>query len=813
LDFKLLTQIKEGIFLCTKKNADLGDAKAQYLVAKFYKEGIGTKKSYEKQATYLKLSADQGYEEAACELGQGYDYAFWNLPQSYEDAYYYYKIAASKGYNYCNYLLGYFSEYGLGTKQSYEKAFEYYKKAFEGHCGLYAGYIGNLYEQGYGVPKSSHNAKIYYGLMLEHSLEENSLPEKEKTGLSYLKEGNEEKGRRYLLEVFIHCKAKAFQDDVKAHKKLSQFYLNGYGIKQSFELAEYHMKRAHEIQEEEFQLLDSSDTEDARTLAVWDLQKLADDGDASAQYRLALCYAHGQGVERSLELYSYYLQVAAKNGCAEAQSNLGHSYEFANSPFPCDLEKAVYWYKLAAHQGDLGALYLLGYFYQHGVVVEKSIETALEYYEKGASEGECTASGILAYCYEFGIGLPESIEQAKQIYRIIQPHMNWDENTYFDHKYLGARTGNTFAEQHAYFLCFIYCRAKAEAGDAQAQCEIGNFYRKGWGVNKSYKEAANYYQLASKHEYPEALRWMGYFFEHGIHFAQTDEKAISFYQKAASYNDGPALVSLGQMLKKDKLVELNKTPLDYYRLGLNGVWNVKEVGKDNVELLLYLTAKAELGDATAWFDMARNLRFDRNIQFSEYTFENCLKRAADLGCSRAAFSLGNIYDFQKRDYSLAMQYYQKASQAGHSTATAYLGHFYEFGLGVPQSIEKALEYYKLAAKTDNPCALRSLAYCYEHGKGVPISHELAKEYNSRSYRLCNIHEEWTSNIGKHIPVRTLFANNDKDLNYYLYLGDYCLRGVDVLRNDERALEAYEKAAKLGSEEALHMLFYFNKRAA
>ncbi|MBN2676013.1 MAG: sel1 repeat family protein, partial [Alphaproteobacteria bacterium] len=57
--------------------ADAGNAEAQLLLGKMYKDGLGTKQNYQKAREYLQKSADQGNAEAAFltatlyALGQG----------------------------------------------------------------------------------------------------------------------------------------------------------------------------------------------------------------------------------------------------------------------------------------------------------------------------------------------------------------------------------------------------------------------------------------------------------------------------------------------------------------------------------------------------------------------------------------------------------------------------------------------------------------------------------------------------------------------------------------------------------------------
>ena len=59
------------------------------------------------------------------------------------------------------------------------------------------------------------------------------------------------------------------------------------------------------------------------------------------------------------------IRVAAEQGVADAQFNLGSMYDLGLG-VPQDDAEAVRWYRLAAEQGDAGAQYNLGLMYEHG---------------------------------------------------------------------------------------------------------------------------------------------------------------------------------------------------------------------------------------------------------------------------------------------------------------------------------------------------------------------------------------------------------------------------------------------------------------
>ena len=88
-----------------------------------------------------------------------------------------------------------------------------------------------------------------------------------------------------------------------------------------------------------------------------------------------------------------------------------------------------------------------------------------------------------------------------------------------------------------------------------------------------------------------------------------------------------------------------------------------------------------------------------------------VQKMADAGDAEAAFRLGRYYDREsiEPDYSLALKYYQKASDQNHGWATNNLGALYENGRGVPKNDDKAYEYFKKAASEHSQWAYLNLA--------------------------------------------------------------------------------------------------------
>ena len=89
----------------------------------------------------------------------------------------------------------------------------------------------------------------------------------------------------------------------------------------------------------------------ATALKQW--RPLAEQGDASAQFRLAYMYVNGYGVPEDMTEAARWYRRAAEQGLAPAQFNLGWLY-FLGRGVPQDDKEAVRWYRLAAAQGNAG---------------------------------------------------------------------------------------------------------------------------------------------------------------------------------------------------------------------------------------------------------------------------------------------------------------------------------------------------------------------------------------------------------------------------------------------------------------------------
>ena len=88
-----------------------------------------------------------------------------------------------------------------------------------------------------------------------------------------------------------------------------------------------------------------------RPKSLAELRKLADQGDAEAQWQMGVRFHNAEGVPHDDAQAMQWFQRAAEQGHVTAQSALG-AYYFAARGVPKDLSKAYFWSVIAMAQGD-----------------------------------------------------------------------------------------------------------------------------------------------------------------------------------------------------------------------------------------------------------------------------------------------------------------------------------------------------------------------------------------------------------------------------------------------------------------------------
>ncbi|MBT6449506.1 MAG: PQQ-binding-like beta-propeller repeat protein [Verrucomicrobiales bacterium] len=102
---------------------------------------------------------------------------------------------------------------------------------------------------------------------------------------------------------------------------------------------------------------------------------------------------------------------------------------------------------------------------------------------------------------------------------------------------------------------FEETKAKAEAGNVDAQYNLGEMYRKGEGVEQDFKEVVKWYQKAAGQGNAPAQSNLGVMYYNGKGVEQDFKEAVKWYQKAADQGNTSAQSNLGFMYANGKGVE------------------------------------------------------------------------------------------------------------------------------------------------------------------------------------------------------------------------------------------------------------------
>lgn len=129
---------------------------------------------------------------------------------------------------------------------------------------------------------------------------------------------------------------------------------------------------------------------DPNEATVW-CKKSADQGYALAEHEMATNLQSGNNTSSSLEYY----KKAAKQGVPEAQYTLGKFYEFGEGGVQQSYYQARTLYMWASAQGYSPATYRVGVIYEEGKGVRPSMVAAIRWYEKAAGMGNEEAKAKL----------------------------------------------------------------------------------------------------------------------------------------------------------------------------------------------------------------------------------------------------------------------------------------------------------------------------------------------------------------------------------------------------------------------------------
>lgn len=400
-------------------------------------------------------------------------------------------------------------------------------------------------------------------------------------------------------------------------------------------------------------------------------QKLSDEGNAYAMWRLSNAYSNGDGVDFDQEKALTLLKKAADNGCEEAKSDLANAYMFgwfgivkdtakgknmfeklvnksnnsyiqsryanlllfgSDDLFAKNPEKGLRILKEIEDKNDPYYLYVMGCVYLSGIEdIDKNLNKSIVYFTKSFENGKRYCSYVIAailldkgnkdvYNKEEGIEwLKKGVESnstnamlaLSHIYLISEDDVNYEEFKSYRNPEKGIELLQN-AVNH---------------GSGTAYWALGNEYFYGNNVDKDDNKYFEYSKKAFELGDANGGNNLGAAYVDGVGCEKDINKAINVWEKAVDLGSGYAAKNLYYLFRFGKS---NEIPANYNR----------EKAK------YYLLKGAKLNEPIAWIALSYQYYpggdlFEQDSQ-QAYIYA---KKAADAGnvdgCARVAYLLDN----------------------------------------------------------------------------------------------------------------------------------------------------------------------------
>jgi len=577
------------------------------------------------------------------------------------------------------------------------------------------------------------------------------------------------------------------------------------------------------------------------TTSLTTLQRIAEQGNANAQFTLGQKYEQGDGVPKNdQQAIKWYRKAAEQDDC-DAQFSLARLYEEGTKTIPQSYQQAITWYKKAAEQGDPEAMqriahvyekmddaqnaiywyeqiryerritrnldeataqHHLGNLYEHGQVVAKDYAQAIHWYQKAAANKHFDSHFSLSELYATSEGVTQNTQQAKEwLHKAVAvAEDGWDFR----------KIGDASKALHDYPNAILCYEKAAEENDVDSHLSLSQLYATDEGVTQNTQQAKEWLHKAvavaedgwdflkigdaskALHDYPNAILC----YEKAV-----EENYVSGHLSLSElYATGEGVTQDTQQAKEwlHKAVAVAKDGWDFYKIG-----DASKALQDYPNAILCYQKAAEQDNASAQFnlgliygkgqgveqDYAQAIHWYRKAatQANKAAFDTLMHLASREENAMAQCALGELYQTGKgvkQDYAQAVHWYSKAAEQGHADAQNNLGVMYQYR----ENNAQAIHWLRKAAEQGHAKAQSRLArmyWMYYIGQGVKQDYAQAVHWYRKAAE--QGHADAQNNLG------VMYKN-----------------GQGVTEDNAQAIYWYQKAAEQGHAKAQYSLAWLYK---
>lgn len=410
--------------------ASNGNSYAKWRLSKAYSNADGVELDLDKAKHLLEEAANEGCEEAKCDVALSYMFG-WNnyeideekgksllldLAQKTDNDYIRIRYARNllhgwifeqdkekaekllesvKDKNNPLYLRTLAEAYLCGGDKieiNYKKALELFQKAYEQGSSISAYLIASLY-CGNDEIEEDFDKEIEW---LKKGVEANSSECMLGLGKIFISDDSVLAKYHDVNKGLDLIQKAAKHGSGEAYTVLGNCYYFGENVNKDDDKAYDNYKKAYKLRDAEgafryaFRFIKGRGKEKdiLKGIEIW--KDAAEYGSAAAANNL-YCYYYGIEYESSLknlDLSRKYLIKAANLNSSTACTNIGRHYYFGSDLFQKDIAQSFIYYKKAADMGDIDACGVVAYFYDKGIGTSKDPQKAKEYRDKTKAKEE-----------------------------------------------------------------------------------------------------------------------------------------------------------------------------------------------------------------------------------------------------------------------------------------------------------------------------------------------------------------------------------------------------------------------------------------
>lgn len=278
--------------------------------------------------------------------------------------------------------------------------------------------------------------------------------------------------------------------------------------------------------------------------------------------------------------------------------------------------------------------------------------------------------------------------------------------------------------------------AKALAGDAWSQTQMGYHYHVGDSVPQDHLHALPWYELAAAQKQAQAIYNIGLLYGSSEVLGVDLKKAVAHFRQAHELGYSAASRELGRRYQNGQGVEIDYTEaIRLYTIASDKndatakVWlgYMKENGlgqkPDAAGAFDFYVEAALLDNPWGMANAALCYYYATGVSKNYSEAANWARLASDKGNASAQRLLGVMHQQGNgliKDYEEAFRYYKLSADNDYALAQFDVGVMYEKGMGVEQSFSSAFNYYLLSCSQGNVSATRALAGLMDNGNGTEM---------------------------------------------------------------------------------------------